>query len=98
MKKLSAIAIVLLGLAPARAEDLSEGFRFVEVASVSDAIEQLYGNQGIYVPRHAPVLCRRKFAGPAVTCLFSKEEHHEGRRRSRECSMPSMKLRPAPFT
>jgi 4-hydroxy-4-methyl-2-oxoglutarate aldolase len=77
MKKLSAIAIVLIGFSVARAKDLSEGFRFVEVASVSDAIEQLYGTKA-YMSHDMRPLMQTKFAGPAVTVFLKKEEHHEG--------------------
>lgn len=77
MKKLSAIAIVLVGVSIARAEDLSEGFRFVEVASVSDAIEQLYGTKA-YMSHDMRPLMQTKFAGPAVTVFLKKEEHHDG--------------------
>jgi 4-hydroxy-4-methyl-2-oxoglutarate aldolase len=78
MRKLSAIAIVLLGFAAAaRAEDLSEGFRLVEAASVSDAMEQLYGTKA-YMSHDMRPLMQTKFAGPAVTVLLKKEEHHEG--------------------
>jgi regulator of RNase E activity RraA len=77
MKKLSAFAIVLIGVSVARAEDLSEGFRFVEVASVSDAIEQLYGTKA-YMSHDMRPLMQTKFAGPAVTVFLKKEEHHEG--------------------
>ena len=77
MKKLSVIAIVLIGVSVARAEDPSEGFRFVEVASVSDAIEQLYGTKA-YMSHDMRPLMQTKFAGPAVTVFLKKEEHHEG--------------------
>ncbi len=77
MKKLSAIAIVLAAAAIVRAEDLSEAFRLVEVASVSDAIEQLYGTKA-YMSHDMRPLMQTKFAGPAVTVLLKKEEHHEG--------------------
>ena len=50
MKKL--IAAILSIAAVAAGEDLSEGFRLVEAASVSDAMEQLYGTKA-YVSRHA---------------------------------------------
>ncbi|HEY6989625.1 MAG TPA: RraA family protein [Bryobacteraceae bacterium] len=77
MKKLSAVAIVLAAAAILRAEDLSEAFRLVEVASVSDAIEQLYGTKA-YMSHDMRPLMQTKFAGPAVTVLLKKEEHHEG--------------------
>ncbi|MDQ3347170.1 MAG: RraA family protein [Acidobacteriota bacterium] len=54
-----------------------EGFRLVEVASVSDAIEQLYG-QRAYMSHDMRPLSPAKFAGPAVTVLLRKEEHKEG--------------------
>lgn len=54
-----------------------EGFRNVEVASVADAIEQLYG-QKAYMSHEMRPLSTTKFAGPAVTVLLKKEEHKEG--------------------
>ena len=83
MKKLflSACAIVLslAGwlLAQPSGDPLIEGFRSVEVASVSDAMEQLYG-QRAYMSHHMRPLFTTKFAGPAVTVLLKKEEHKEG--------------------
>jgi len=77
VKKLSAVAIVLAAAAIIHAEDLSEAFRLVEVASVSDAIEQLYGTKA-YMSHDMRPLMQTKFAGPAVTVLLKKEEHHEG--------------------
>jgi regulator of RNase E activity RraA len=61
--------------------DLAEGFRMVEVASVSDAIEQLY-NQRAYLSHDMRPVFRTKFAGPAVTVLMKKEEHTEGAKAS----------------
>jgi len=77
MKKLSAIAIVLAAAAIVRGDSVSEAFRLVEVASVSDAIEQLYGTKA-YMSHDMRPLMQTKFAGPAVTVLLKKEEHHEG--------------------
>jgi regulator of RNase E activity RraA len=77
MKKLSAVAIVLAAAAIVRADNLSDAFRLVEVASVSDAIEQLYGTKA-YMSHDMRPLMPAKFAGPAVTVLLKKEEHHEG--------------------
>jgi regulator of RNase E activity RraA len=57
--------------------NMIEGFRNVEVASVSDAIEQLYG-QKTYMSHDMRPLFKTKFAGPAVTVLLKKEEHKEG--------------------
>jgi 4-hydroxy-4-methyl-2-oxoglutarate aldolase len=54
-----------------------EGFRTVEVASVSDAMEQLY-QQRAYMSHDMRPLSPAKFAGPAVTVLLKKEEHKEG--------------------
>jgi 4-hydroxy-4-methyl-2-oxoglutarate aldolase len=57
--------------------DIVEGFRLVEVASVADAMEQLYGKRA-YMAHDMRPLNMAKFAGPAVTVLLKKEEHHEG--------------------
>jgi len=56
---------------------LVDGFRTVEVASVSDAMEQLYGQRG-YMAHDMRPLRATKFAGPAVTVQLKKEEHKEG--------------------
>src|SRR5690349_16341538 len=56
---------------------LIEGFRMVEAASVSDAMEQLYGQRG-YLSHDMRPLFKTKFAGPAVTVLLKKGEHKEG--------------------
>ncbi|MDQ6699476.1 MAG: RraA family protein [Acidobacteriota bacterium] len=58
-------------------DPLIEGFRLVEVASVADAIEQLYG-QRAHMSHQMRPLFTTKFAGPAVTVLLKKEEHKEG--------------------
>jgi 4-hydroxy-4-methyl-2-oxoglutarate aldolase len=58
-------------------DPLIEGFRTVEVASVSDAMEQLYGERN-YMSHEMRPLSKTKFAGPAVTVLLKKEEHKEG--------------------
>jgi regulator of RNase E activity RraA len=62
---------------PSGDDNMIEGFRNVEVASVSDAIEQLYG-QKTYMSHDMRPLFKTKFAGPAVTVLLKKEEHKEG--------------------
>src|SRR5712692_2652386 len=54
-----------------------EGLRLVEVASVADAMEQLYG-QRAHMGHAMRPLVTTKFAGPAVTVLLKKEEHKEG--------------------
>ena len=56
---------------------LVDGFRTVEVASVSDAMEQLY-SQRVYMSHDMRPLSPTKFAGPAVTVQLKKEEHKEG--------------------
>ena len=63
--------------AEASRQSLIEGFRLVEVASVADAIEQLYGTKA-YMSHDMRPLAPTKFAGPAVTVLLKKEEQHEG--------------------
>ena len=60
---------------------LSDGFRLVEVASVSDAMEQLY-SQRAYMSHEMRPLSPTKFAGPAVTVMLKKEEHQEGAKAS----------------
>ena len=62
-------------------DPLVEGFRQVEVASVADAMEQLYG-QKMYMHHEMRPLFTTKFAGPAVTVLLKKEEHTEGAKAS----------------
>jgi regulator of RNase E activity RraA len=77
---LTAVPVVALGgwlLAQPSGEDVVEGFRNVEVASVSDAMEQLYGQKN-YMSHEMRPLFKTKFAGPAVTVLLKKEEHKEG--------------------
>src|ERR1035437_10936618 len=58
-------------------DPLVEGFRNVEVASVADAMEQLYGRKA-YMSHDMRPLAKTKFAAPAVTVLMKKEEHAEG--------------------
>jgi 4-hydroxy-4-methyl-2-oxoglutarate aldolase len=60
-----------------RRDSIVEGFRMVEVASVSDAMEQLYG-QRAYMAHDMRPLSPVKFAGRAVTVQLKKEEHKEG--------------------
>jgi 4-hydroxy-4-methyl-2-oxoglutarate aldolase len=68
-------AAVWLMAQPAGGE--TDGFSTVEVASVSDAMEQLYG-QRAYMSHEMRPLSAVKFAGPAVTVMLKKEEHKEG--------------------
>lgn len=79
---LSLIGILAAGaafwlMAQPAADPLMEGFRTVEVASVADAMEQLYGQQS-YMSHDMRPLSPAKFAGPALTVLLKKEEHKEG--------------------
>jgi regulator of RNase E activity RraA len=74
---LCAVLIPLPGLAQPATDALIEGFRLVEVASVADAMEQLYGQRAYMSHQMRPVFTT-KFAGPAVTVLLKKEEHKDG--------------------
>jgi regulator of RNase E activity RraA len=74
------IAILFAMPAPgaqASVQSLIEGFKLVEVASVADAMEQLYGQRAYMSHEMRPVFTT-KFAGPAVTVLLKKEEHKDG--------------------
>src|SRR5674476_1695079 len=62
-------------------DPLIEGLRNVEVASVADAMEQLYG-QKAYMSHDMRPISKTKFAGPAYTVLLKKEEHKEGSKAS----------------
>jgi regulator of RNase E activity RraA len=74
---LAVVAISGWVIAQPAGDPLIEGLRNVEVASVSDAIEQLYGQKTYMSHEMRPVLTA-KFAGPAVTVLLKKDEHKEG--------------------
>jgi regulator of RNase E activity RraA len=74
------VATLLLAgflLAQPSGDPLIEGFRLVEVASVADAMEQLYAQRAHMSHDMRPVFTT-KFAGPAVTVLLKKEEHKDG--------------------
>jgi len=74
----AAIPVVALWMwAQPAGDPVVEGFRLTEVASVADAIEQLYG-QKMYMSHDMRPLSPAKFAGPAVTVLMKKDEHKEG--------------------
>ncbi len=75
------VAATVWLMAQPPADSLIEGFRNVEVASVADAMEQLYG-QRAYMSHEMRPLSPAKFAGPAVTVLMKKEEHQEGSKAS----------------
>jgi regulator of RNase E activity RraA len=57
--------------------DVVDAFRYVEAASVADAMEQLYGTKA-YMSHDMRPLLQTKFAGRATTVLLKKEEHHDG--------------------
>jgi len=78
---LFSVALMVRLRAQPAADPLMEGFRLVEVASVSDAMEQLYKQRG-YMSHEMRALSTTKFAGPAVTVLLKKEEHQEGSKAS----------------
>ena len=52
---------------------LLDGFRHVEVASVSDALEQITGKK-MYMTHHMRPIFPAKFAGSALTVLLKKDE------------------------
>jgi regulator of RNase E activity RraA len=54
-----------------------EAFKVVEVSSVADAIEQLYGTKN-YMPQDMRPLFKTKFAGRAATVSMTKYENKEG--------------------
>src|ERR1700756_1099342 len=55
---------------------LLNGFRHVEVASVSDALEQLTGKR-MYMSHRMRPLFPSKFSGFALTVLLKKETNHD---------------------
>lgn len=55
---------------------LLDGYRHVEVASVSDAMEKATGERS-YLSHHMQPIFPAKFAGFAVTVLLKKEENHD---------------------
>ncbi len=77
-----AVVAVLLGVVgwlngQQSASSPVEAFKTVEVSSVADAIEQLYGTKN-YMSHEMRPLFKTKFVGPAVTVYLKKEEHKEG--------------------
>jgi regulator of RNase E activity RraA len=77
------VLVVLLGgvgiwlHAQSASDPVVEAFKVVEVASVADAIEQLYGTKN-YMPQDMRPLFKTKFAGRAVTVGMTKYENKEG--------------------
>jgi regulator of RNase E activity RraA len=61
---------------PGDEASLLDGYRHVEVASVSDAIEKLSG-QRLYMSHRMRPLFPAKFAGLAVTVQLKKEDNHD---------------------
>src|SRR5579859_2882049 len=61
---------------------LLDGYRHVEVASVSDAIEKITGQRMYLSHRMKPIFTSR-FAGFAVTVRLRKEENQEDRKSTR---------------
>lgn len=55
---------------------LLDGYRHVEVASVSDAMEKITGKRA-YMSHHMRPIFPAKFAGFAVTVLLKKEENQD---------------------
>lgn len=74
---LAVVATTVWAMAQAGGDPVIEGFRTVEVASVADAMEQLYG-QRAYMAHDMRPLFTTKFVGPAVTVMLKKEEHKQG--------------------
>jgi 4-hydroxy-4-methyl-2-oxoglutarate aldolase len=77
----AAIASAGWAMAQPGQPSMADQFRLVEVASVADAMEQLYG-QRAYMSHEMRPLSPTKFAGPAVTVMLKKEEHKEGAKAS----------------
>jgi regulator of RNase E activity RraA len=63
-------------VSPNDAVALLDGFRHVEVASVSDALEQITGRKMYMTHRMRPIF-PTKFAGFAVTVSLKKEGNHD---------------------
>ena len=62
--------------APGENTNLLGGFRHVEVASVSDAIEQIMGKR-MYMSHRMRPLFPSRFAGYALTVKLKKQENHD---------------------
>lgn len=83
---LFSLVLLLIGTAPRLAfshpaaassdSELLDGYRHVEVASVSDAIEKLTGRRMYLTHRMQPIFTTR-FAGFAVTVQLKKEENKD---------------------
>ncbi|HKU19471.1 MAG TPA: RraA family protein [Terriglobales bacterium] len=78
MLALAVAAAVAYAQAPSAASNnpataLLDGFRHVEVASVSDAVEQITGKK-MYMTHQMRPIFPAKFAGSALTVLLKKDE------------------------
>ena len=62
---------------PTAQQQMLQDYRQVEVASISDAEEQLYGRK-MYMSHQMRPIFKTKFVGYAVTVLLKKEENHKG--------------------
>ena len=78
----SAVIVVAITPASSRPADVNsdaallDGYRHVEVASVSDAMEKVAG-QRIYLTHKMRPIFTSKFAGFALTVKLKKEENHD---------------------
>jgi len=77
------VGLAMYGDTPATAADyqrdtarMLEAYRHVEVASVSDAEEQLL-HEKHYMSHRMQAIFPTKFAGTAITVLLKKEENHD---------------------
>jgi 4-hydroxy-4-methyl-2-oxoglutarate aldolase len=73
----AALLVGLMVFGQGSGDPLMDGYKLVEVSSVADAMEQLYGERA-YMSHEMRPQFMTKFAGPAVTVLMAKEEHKEG--------------------
>jgi regulator of RNase E activity RraA len=75
---LASLAAARASSAPASSDEatLLDGFRHVEVASVSDAMEKLSGERMYMTHRMRPIFAS-KFAGVALTVQLKKEENRD---------------------
>jgi regulator of RNase E activity RraA len=58
-------------------QQMLQDYHQVEVASISDAEEELYGRK-MYMSHQMRPVFRAKFVGYAVTVLLKKQENHQG--------------------
>jgi regulator of RNase E activity RraA len=58
-------------------QQMLQDYRQVEVASISDAEEELYGRK-MYMSHQMRPIFKTKFVGYAVTVLLKKQENHKG--------------------